>query len=248
MASFCLVLLLSVSAAGYLIDKSLFWRSETHEYSKLATFYEGSTSQPKFVAMFIGDSIFANYPLKSLFSQSIHVANMGVGGNSINQVAERYRVEVIKTPHDLIVIEGGINDIIGAVGNNRNLLNTHKNIISEFEKTCRLAIKQGKHVMVMEILPVTNRFLLPYMQAIRLPTDFDTVKVNNLVDNVNTDLRKLCLKNGAYFIETHLLVSDAKGDFSRSFVHADGIHMNIFGYKVLTTAIEPYILKVISTL
>lgn len=234
--------LLLLASAVVLIDKALFWRSQRDEILQWAKLGADNTQPPNRPAvLFIGNSIMADFPLKLAFHQHCQVINKGVDGDGIREVAQRYGLEVEATPHDYVVIEGGINDILGCVSENRDEKAIHRLIIDEYRRLLELAQERGKKVMVLEILPVTRKFFLPYMKAVPLPTALDVKRTNRLIRDINDDLRRLCTERRAVFIPTHAAIADGQGDFRRDFAAADGYHVNVSGYKALTSAIEPFL-------
>lgn len=239
---FAVILLMLATACAAFVDKALFWRDQRDEM--LAWSQKTDTPgawKKRPVVLFVGDSIIASYPLKAAFSGSCIPINKGVRGDDTTRIALRYRNEIKTTPHDILVMEGGINNIIASVTNGYSDSSTLAGIMDSYRSTIDLANKHGKKVLVIEILPVTNKFLMPYSKQIPLPNSFEVSRVNVLVDHVNSKLRQLCVTERAAFIETHSIVSDSDGSFSRSFATADGYHVNVSGYKILTAAIEPHI-------
>lgn len=241
----CIVLVCFGLSATIFIDKALFWRSQRDEILQWAQ----KTTPPhthRSTILFIGDSIIESFPLRAAFSQEFIVINKGVHGNSIKQVADRYISESNMTQHDVVVIEGGINDVLGCVINNRDEIVTYNYIIEAYRKTINVAKKQNRDVLIIELLPVTHKFLLPFSKKIPLPTSFNVTRVNEFVRRINADLRKLCSVEGVYFVETHRTLVGSSGEFNRTFAAADGYHVNVSGYKALSTAIEPDLIKILN--
>lgn len=238
-----IILFILAILAIVFVDKSLFWRTQRNEIEEWAQHAAVVQSKNRPIVLFIGDSRIANFPLRLAFPQNFMIINKGIGGNSIKQISERYRSIIDKTPHDIVVVNGGINDILGCVINNKNEKIIVSNILYQYEKIISMSINNNKDVMIIEMIPVTNRFLFPFMRAVSLPTRFDVKKTNRIVVKVNDQLKKLCLKTGSSFIETHNVLAHSNGEFIRDFSAADGYHLNITGYKVLSSVIEPYLIQ-----
>lgn len=224
-----------------LVDKALFWRSELISISEQASRTSPEPGCTPRNIMFIGDSIFAGFPLKAMFPQSLTVINRGVSGNSIRQIADRYKTEVVSTSHDIVVIEGGINDILGCIIKGKSEEETARSIITAYRETVSAARSGGKKAVVCSILPVTHKFLLPYSRAIALPTEFDVNRVNSLVRLVNGRLLKVAADYQASYCDLYGAVVDSNGEFQRSFAAADGYHVNGSGYKAISDTLMQYL-------
>jgi lysophospholipase L1-like esterase len=224
-----------------LLDKALFWRAERRFLIEQAAYTPVVKHSSTRQALFLGDSIFANFPLRVMFPQTLLVVNKGVRGDSIRQIVDRYVKEAGDVPHDIVLAEGGINDILECIMNKGNQTATQDYILASFGRIIEVARRNRKMLVVTSILPVTHCFLLPYSKRVTLSTKFDVSRVNTLVRSVNSELERLCTEHQVPFIDIHSAVTDQKGEFQRSLVATDGYHVNVFGYKTLADAITPFL-------
>lgn len=219
-----------------LVDRALFWRAEQNamvEYASLPSLC--APAQTAYLrVMFIGDSIIAHFPMKATLPQCFIVINKGVSGESMKQISQRYNKEIASTKHDVVVIEGGINDIIKCMKKGEDERATVKRIVGCYRNTLSLAKSGGKKAVVCSVLPVTHAFLLPYSGAVPLPTAYDMARTNGMIDRVNDELLRLAREYDVQFCDLHRVVSDQNGEFQRSLAAADGYHVNVFGYKVIS--------------
>lgn len=223
-----------------LIDFALYWRSERNELLKLAS----DTEVPKIhiskikIILIIGDSIIANFPFNAFnANDNIIIYDKGVEGDLIEQILERYQSISNIMPHDIIIFEGGINNILSSIMSNFPKDVMRKRIIDSYWRMIKIAINNGKKAMVLEILPVTHKYLFPFMKIIQLPTMFNVETSNKFIDNINSELRIICKENGAHFIETHYKLENFRGELKREYASTDGYHININGYKILSELI-----------
>jgi lysophospholipase L1-like esterase len=226
-----------------LLDKALFWRSERKFLIEQAASTPPITQTCTHQVLFIGDSIFANFPLRVMFPQALLIVNKGVRGDSIKQIADRYQKEATAAPHDVAMVEGGINDILECIANKGNETAAQDSILASFKQIIEVGRRNRKTVVVVSILPVTHSFLLPYSKRITLSTKFDVSRVNAVVRSVNSELERLCTEYRVPFINIHSAVTNQKGEFQRSLVATDGYHVNVFGYKVIADKIIPFLIN-----
>lgn len=223
----------------WLTDKALFWRTQLYELSALSSKTgKLATSQSK-VLVVIGDSIVESFPVKSMLRQEYYIINYGVAGDNIRNIAQRYKKIAKDTFHDVLVVEGGINDIIyNMVDDNRTKEKIYNYIIDSYREIIITAKMNNIQPICMEILPVTSRFLLPYARLFYLPTGFGPKQVNVMVRKVNNGLSELCIKNSVPLIAAYDAIATRQGEADREYINADGYHVNIFGYKKIAAVIN----------
>ena len=192
----------------------------------------------KWGVLIVGDSIIESFHVKAMISQKFFVLNHGVGGDSIENIALRYRELVKNTPHKIVIVEGGINDIICTIVGQGEKERTYNDIIDSYSEIINFAKNNNVKPVCLEILPVTNKFLLPFTKSISLPTKFDVQQVNDMVRKVNKGLKELCEMNSIQLFATYDAVVTKQGKASRNFIHADGYHVNIFGYAKMAAIIN----------
>jgi lysophospholipase L1-like esterase len=235
-------MVVTAAAFGFLADKAQFWRAQLYKIQRLS----GQTRSDEYASLrvlFIGDSIIESYPVKAMLPQRYHVLNEGVRGDGTEDIALRYSQIINQMPHEVVVVEGGINDIMGAVVEKKDEKAILGTILKSYETILTMATIRGIQPLCMEILPVTDRFLLPYSKAIALPSEFDAVTVNTFVRKTNKNLKQLCSQKSAPIITVFdaFLADDTKA--RREFMHADGYHVNVFGYEKLSQIVDQELAK-----
>ena len=225
----CILLILSISSV-FIIDKSLFWRSQLKELQLLSSITEKIDPGKIIKVLIFGDSIIHSFPLKSIISQKYLFENHGIDGDSIKNISKRY-INEHDNYHQVVIFEGGINDIIGWDVENRDDSSTYNYIIDSYEKAIDHAIKNNVNPICLEILPVTHRFVFPFIRMIPIKTDYNVENVNDFIKKVNRGIRELCSRKSVLIIDTYSALTDPDGEADRAYMHADGYHVNINGYK-----------------
>jgi lysophospholipase L1-like esterase len=226
----------------YITDKALHWRQGNQLFYKYSSGHDNHMlEKPPLNIVFIGDSIIHSYPLKSLYNSKYNMINMGQGGDSISEIHDRYFEKLAPKKFDIVIIEGGINDILGAFHRDDNLEDTKSKIIHYYDAILTHSLSNNNKTFILSILPVTKRFLFPTLKLATLPTSYDAKKINKFIKIVNLKLEELCKNKGADFIDAHEKLLDEDKLFSRSYATPDGYHVNIFGYKALTDIISQHL-------
>lgn len=156
-----------------------------------------------------GDSIIAKWD-----TLPPSIANTGFGGNSTAILLYRFPGDVLSQHPDIIVLEGGINDLAQGVPI-QDAANNMGQMIAAGQAS-------GAQVLVMACLPT------------RYP-QWD-------VATYNTALRAVAGTYGAAVMDTYTPFLKADGSGIREELYVEGsVHINAAGYAVLWGAIRPYL-------
>ena len=188
---------------------------------------------PPQTVLFIGDSIVYAYPLPALLPQQYTYINKGVRGERSPEIAERYASYVTDIPHDVVLVEGGINDILSCVRHDRDCAGTLQKISESAERIFKYARIHDKQTFYLSILPVTHRFLLPYTKLLSLPTGFDVEQVNTLVREANRRMQGVCKDYDVPYVNVFALMLEGD-ELSRAYAATDGYHINVSGYAAIS--------------
>jgi hypothetical protein len=194
---------LPVLLVALFADRALYWRSQLVEL-RAASLGESSG------VVVVGDSQVANFPLSLL---PFPARNLGVSGQGVERICAR-------VPEcEVLILQGGINDLLGAVIHERNFRP------ASIAQTMRTAIPRGRQVYVLSLLPVKRRSLL---HSFPLPfySTFDVERANSLIVQANHALKILCWQTGATYIDAHAL-------WRPEHIADDGYHVTVSGYRVL---------------
>jgi lysophospholipase L1-like esterase len=170
--------------------------------------------------VFLGDSIIAMENWNVLFRVS-HIANMGVSGNTTDNVMARLDGAISSKPQKLFLMIG-VNDFLQG----RDVAYVEKNYGTILDK---IRLESPKTmVYVQSVLPVNND-ILKYGQV-------DSQKIIDL----NSRLKLLADGKKIFFID---LYPNFCGPDNKLYLEysADGIHPNSHGYAVWKNLIEQYV-------
>lgn len=233
--------------ALYVVDHALFWRYERDVVVKASRMSVKEKRQANVVLLFVGDSIMDNFPMASHWGDRFKYRNIGVGGLGINQIVEKYKDSSMYIPRGVLVVEGGLNDILGCVQRQGC---TQEQVVDLVLGGVRSIVDtELQHnagvVFVTSITPVTRKFLLPYFRAISLPTAFDPGMANSYIDYANARLKKMCMSYDSSRVKYIDVSSPLKldGALNRRYGAADGYHINQEGYQIVSSVVEDNILK-----
>lgn len=234
-----------VGPGPVLIDLALFWRHERFVLLRHASKDQLAPSGVAGRILFLGDSIFEGFPLRALVPQGFVTLNRGVSGDSIGRITRRYHDEVGVTEHDVVVVEGGINDILHGGSSPAEDIALVGRIARSYAAIIDDARRHSREPIVVSMLPVTGRTLPGYSGTIRLPTHLDLARVNAHVRAANSRLRSPCNERRIPFVDAHAALFDSRGELRRSFAMADRIHINCSGYEAITEMITPDLVRLL---
>jgi lysophospholipase L1-like esterase len=227
--------------AGVLLDRALFWRAQLTVMLEANRMHEARndddlSAQEK--VLFLGDSIFAGFPLRAFLPAHCELLNCGVGGDGMGDIAGRYRDLSGRVQHDVLVMQGGINDILGCVSKGRNEEETLNEVVQHAQTVVDRAGRNGREVYLVSTLPVTDRFALPHLRSVPLPTAFDEARVNRLVIELNRRIQALATGHARiHYVDVHAAVL-RDGRFDRRYAAADGYHVNVYGYARMASVLN----------
>ena len=177
----------------------------------------------------IGDSRIAQWPATAVWPETWEVINRGIGGETAVQLSLRFPADAIALDPDVIVIEGGINDLVAASFMDEDAQRAFLNdTVAILRRLADQAAASRRRALIATIIPPAEPDLL------RLPVWRESLR--DLVTAANAGLAKSELPGGAAVIDlASLLAPDGKtvSDIYR----ADTLHFNDTGYARLTAAL-----------
>lgn len=230
---------LTVMSAGVVADRALTWR---HERNLLI---QSATSRPVLVApkplrvLFIGDSIIASFPLSAFLPQNLVVHNAGVSRETTSQILERYRNESLARDCDVVVIEGGLNDLMRCVGHGWDKAAVLNQAVHNFTAEIELAQQRDQRAIVLGVHPITAPFLLATCRLVRLPEEFSVAQVNTMARDLNRRLAALCRERQVDFLDLGEVLVEGRDEGDRRYAARDGYHLNIDAYRRVAQALTP---------
>ena len=170
----------------------------------------------------IGDSITEGWTeFNPKFFQQNNFVNRGISGQTTPQMLVRFKQDAVHLNPQIIVINGGTNDIWGNTGPS-----TPEMIIDNICSMAEIAVKNDINVALSTILPVY-----------KYPDRDDIIDPPKTISLVNSALSEYCKQKGYNFLDYYsLMVDDKKG--LRSDYGTDGVHPNKEGYEVMKNVVR----------
>lgn len=183
------------------------------------------TDAPK--AVFMGNSITEMWvETDPSFFESNHFVGRGIGGQTTSQFLLRFRKDVIDLAPEVLVINGGINDIAENAGTYDPKL-TFDNIKSMTE----VALQNGIAVVLTSVLPAAN---IPWVEGIAFVPD----KITEL----NKNIKEYATNNGITYVDYYSQMVNANRGMIAEYT-TDNVHVTPAGYKVMEALITDAIQK-----
>ncbi|WP_088309150.1 GDSL-type esterase/lipase family protein [Novosphingobium sp. B 225] len=171
--------------------------------------------------VFYGDSIVGDWDelQPGLFGRDW--VNRGIGGHSSAALLPRFRQDVIALRPRAVLIEAGINDVIGRGG-----LIGPAEYLANIESLIDLAQANGIAVIVATMPPVerfpTRPRLAPYPR----------------IEQLNTALREMAARRGAVLADFHAALVGPDGKTPRPGLSLDGVHPSAQAYALLEPVVR----------
>ncbi|HSW63719.1 MAG TPA: GDSL-type esterase/lipase family protein [Dissulfurispiraceae bacterium] len=164
--------------------------------------------------VFIGDSLTEYFDWQSRFAE-YHVYNLGVSGESVEELLERLPNTKLLFLPDYIFVMTGVNNLWRGCS---SILPLYERILNGIK-----AEFAGAGIVVQSILPV----------AMRLDP--------NLILTINQSLRTMASMLSIYYLDVHSLFFGSDGELFRSYLDIDGVHLTSEGYAVWAAAVEKFL-------
>ncbi|NDW09784.1 hypothetical protein D0T56_08985 [Dysgonomonas sp. 520] len=150
-------------------------------------------------------------------------ANRGISGDNTEGMLARLD-EIVKAQPEKLFFLGGVNDISQNVPNDTII----KNIRTIIRRTKKES--PGTIIYIQSPLPINNSF-----ERYKRLTNKE-----NVIDNLNKKLKKLCKKEKVNFIYIHPAFLIKKQTLDAKYT-TDGLHLNKEGYSVWAKELSKYI-------
>jgi len=164
------------------------------------------------------------------------VYNLGVSGNTINDLIERFEFETkqrLKESEETIIIFAiGINDsyFVHSENNNRVPINKFKENIQKLIKSAK---KFSSKIIFVGLTPVDETKTTP------IPWDADKSYKNEYIEKYNKVIKKVCEENEILFIE--IFEDWMKLNYKN--LLEDGLHPNSEGHKKIFESVKEFLIK-----
>lgn len=179
-------------------------------------------------AVFIGNSITQGWYNASpaFFTENGYIGR-GIGGQVTIQFLARFNDDVIRLNPQIVVINGGINDIAENLGK-YDQEDTFENI----ESMIRMAKANGIKVILTSVLPASK---IPWRNIENTPEK---------VIALNKRIKEYAAKHNVPYVDYYSAMSNGQGGLKSEYT-TDEVHVTAAGYKVMEVLITETINKLL---
>ncbi len=174
--------------------------------------------------VFIGDSLVEGWRPLPRLANGRTADNRGVACDTINGVHERLVRDVIARKPRVAVILVGINDMF--LVHRLASWNRADYVALNVTAVALRLQSHGIQPLVVSLLPVRNP--LPGMSV---------AASNELLRDLNTNLRRHCAKLGVEFLDVQRALGDGSRGLQENYT-TDGLHLSPEAYRLLNTIVE----------
>ena len=166
----------------------------------------------------------SQYPYNAVF-------NLGISGNTSDQILARILAESIPRKPDLIILQCGINDLM-----REGSINAPNQIsINQIEVNIRDLIQKAQSIadlLIVSVFPIDESKTTPFAGKNWYYTLADA-KAHSLLT------RKLTTELGIAYID--IFTEFEKLDYKGQLIYSDGLHTNAQGHELIFQKIKSYI-------
>lgn len=164
--------------------------------------------------VFIGDSMFKNYPINDYFSNT-NLVNRGIAGDTAEKVLKRLD-QIIKIKPSVIIINAGTNDIVRT---NQTVDQIVRSILKiKFQLEDNLP---GVKVYILTLQPVLRDHEITIKEYMKH-------RNNDIIDSINEELEVF-----TSLVDTSSDLKDSNNNLKLSYT-TDGLHLTKEGYSVFS--------------
>jgi lysophospholipase L1-like esterase len=154
---------------------------------------------------------------------AIRVVNMGIGGNTVRDLKNRWQTDVLNLKSDWLSIMIGINDVWRQFDSPRQ---TESHVyIEEYQSTLAGLVKQTRPT-VKGLVMMTPFYI----------EDKTTDPMRAKMDQYGQVVKQIAAENGAIFVDTQAAFNDALKHQNAGNLAWDRVHPGTTGHMILTMA------------
>jgi lysophospholipase L1-like esterase len=169
--------------------------------------------------VFLGDSITEAWRLNEYFTGRDFI-NRGIGDQTTIQMLARFRQDVVSLNPNVVVLEGGTNDI--AAGISLNQIEDNLATIGDLAKA------HGIKLVFASILPVSD-----YHRDADPRYEMTKSRPLSAIQAVNRWMQARCRSEGCVYMDYYTAMVDPMGQMQAD-LSDDGLHPNAKGYRVMS--------------
>jgi lysophospholipase L1-like esterase len=203
------------------------WAHLSHYAKANAEWRNNNRERP--TAVFIGNSITQDwYDKRPDFFTLNNYAGRGIGGQTTPQFLSRFRADVIALNPQIVVINGGINDIAENSG-----IYDPDFTFGNIQSMAELAHANGITVILTSVLPAGN-----------IPWRTEIANVPEKIQTLNANIQNYVVNKGFTYVDYYTSMVDTQKAMAALYT-TDGVHVTDAGYQVMETIVKAAIDKLL---
>jgi lysophospholipase L1-like esterase len=182
-------------------------------------------------AVFLGNSITQMWAgMRPDFFKDNNYLGRGIGGQTTPQMLSRFRMDVVELKPQVVVINGGINDIATNSGTY-----DFEFTFGSIKSMAEIAHANGIKVILTSVLPASE---IPWRKEIPA--------VPAKIDQLNAAIKEYCIENGFTYVDyySQLISKDGRKGMPEQYT-MDGVHVTVAGYEVMEKIVKQTIETII---
>ena len=158
--------------------------------------------------------------------QEDKIFNLGISGDTINELLERFEKDVSGKNPNMIIFSIGINDSIYIMKEDRNFVSFDE-FIKNIRKLAEKARKFCEKIVFVGLVPVDESLVAP------MPWEPELYYLNKEIEKYDEAIREICKEEEVKLIDINQEMK--KTDYKEML--SDGIHPNAKGHQWLAEKI-----------
>ena len=175
-------------------------------------------------AVFMGNSITHMWAaMRPDFFKDNNYVGRGIGGQTTPQMLSRFRTDIVALKPQVVVINGGINDIATNSGTY-----DFEFTFGSIQSMAEIAHANGIKVILTSVLP-----------AAEIPWRKEIPAVPAKVDQLNAAIKTYCAEKGFTYVDyySQLVSNDGTKGLPQQYT-MDGVHVTVAGYEVMEKIVK----------
>ncbi|MDR0738065.1 MAG: GDSL-type esterase/lipase family protein [Prevotellaceae bacterium] len=175
-------------------------------------------------AAFMGNSITQGWAaMRPGFFKDNNYAGRGISGQTTPQMLSRFRADIVALKPQVVVINGGINDIA-----DNSVTYDLEFTFGSIQSMAEIAHANGIKVILTSVLP-----------AAKIPWREEITAVPEKVDQLNAAIKAYCAAKGFIYVDyyTQLVSKDGSKGMTAQYT-TDGVHVTVAGYEVMEKIVK----------
>jgi lysophospholipase L1-like esterase len=201
---------------------------DNEQWTRLSTYANENAALTKaaapVTAVFMGNSITQMWAdMRPAFFKENNYAGRGIGGQTTPQMLSRFRADVVALKPQVVVINGGINDI--AVNSGPY---DFEFTFGSIQSMAEIAHANGIKVILTSVLPASG---IPWRKEI--------TAVPAKVDQLNAAIKAWCAEKGFAYVNyySQMVSNDGSKGMLEQYT-TDGVHVTASGYEVMEKIVK----------